>query len=149
MTTIDIATAAADSAAAPALYFARWIDHQSWHEWSPDMEWIRLDGPVAKGTCGVLKPLGAPKTKFVIGELDVDSRYTDVSLFPGAKLYFEHTVEPDVAGSGSQLHVRVWIDGPLAPLWNKILGDGFRASLQPDLDRLVALVEQSNGVRVA
>ena len=31
--------------------------------------------------------------------------------------------------------------GPLAWLWAKVMGGGFRESCQADLDRLVALVE--------
>ncbi|MEP6462626.1 MAG: hypothetical protein ABJC62_04270 [Frankiaceae bacterium] len=56
----------ATSTATPAAFFARWIDHDTWPEWSPDTEWVRLDGPVEVGTRGVLKPKGGPKAKFVI-----------------------------------------------------------------------------------
>ena len=36
----------------------------------------------------------------------------------------------------------VTIDGPLAFLWAKVMGGGFRDSAQANLDRLVRLVEQ-------
>ena len=37
--------------------------------------------------------------------------------------------------------VAVTMAGPLARIWAKLLGGGFRKTVQPDLDRLVALVE--------
>ncbi len=37
--------------------------------------------------------------------------------------------------------VEVTLEGPLAPVWNLLLGKGFRASAQPDLDRLAAVCE--------
>ena len=43
--------------------------------------------------------------------------YTDVSRFPGARLTFQHTAEPADSGSGSQLTVRVWLDGPMSWFW--------------------------------
>jgi hypothetical protein len=38
--------------------------------------------------------------------------------------------------------LQVTMDGPLAFVWSKIMGGGFRESAQRDLDRLVAIVEQ-------
>lgn len=49
-------TSSRDFPATPDAYFARWIDHDTWPQWSPDTEWVRLDGPVEVGTRGVLKP---------------------------------------------------------------------------------------------
>jgi len=37
--------------------------------------------------------------------------------------------------------VRVTLGGPLSRVWGLILGKGFRATVQPDLERLAALVE--------
>ncbi len=121
------------------MFFARWIDHDTWSEWSPDSEWVRLDGPVAVGTTGVLKPKGAPKTRFTISALIPDREYTDTSRFPGARLVFQHLVNrrDDLTG----LDVRVTLDGPLAWFWARVLGGGFRESVPADLRRLVELVE--------
>jgi len=130
----------ATSTATPDAFFARWIDHDTWPEWSPDTEWVRLDGPVEVGTHGVLKPKGGPKTKFVISACTPGREYTDTTRLPGARLVFRHTVEP--AAPGCELHVQVTMDGPLAYVWAKIMGGGFRESAQADLDRLVAIVEQ-------
>jgi hypothetical protein len=137
---IELGRGSATSTAAPAAYFARWVDHDTWPAWSPDTEWVRVDGDVAVGTRGVLKPRKGPKAKFVISVCTPDREYTDTTLLPGARLVFAHTAVP--SEGGSDLHVVVTIAGPLAFLWAKVMGGGFRDSAQADLNRLVDLVEQ-------
>ena len=51
----------------------------SWPEWNADTEWVRLDGPFAAGSTGVLKPGGGPRVKFVIQTLVPDREFVDVS----------------------------------------------------------------------
>lgn len=137
---MELGKGTATSTASPAAFFARWVDHGTWPQWSPDTEWVRVNGPTAVGTRGVLKPKGAPRVKFVISACSPDREYTDTSLLAGARLVFQHTVAPD--GAGSRLDVRITMSGPLSLLWAKIMGGGFRDAAQADLDRLVALVEQ-------
>ena len=113
----------------------------TWPQWNADTEWVRLDGPFAEGSTGVLKPKGGPKVKFTIASLVPGRRFVDVSHLVGARLTFDHVVEP--TADGCTVDVAVSIRGPLARVWTAILGKGFRQTLQPDLDRLVALVEAS------
>lgn len=137
---IELASVTRSSIAAPAGYFARWIDHDSWPQWSPDTEWARVDGPVRQGARGQLKPVGGPRVKFTIAECERDHVYTDVSAVPGTTLTFRHTVEP--TASGSTLTARVWLEGPMSWLWARTAFRGFAASVPEDLDRLIALVEK-------
>ena len=135
----ELGRGAATSTAVPDVFFTRWVDHDTWPQWSPDTDWVRVDGPVAVGTRGVLKPRGGPKVKFVISACTPGREYADTSMLPGARLVFQHTAVPE--GTGSRLDVLITMSGPLAWLWGKIMGGGFRDSAQADLDRLVALVE--------
>ena len=137
---IEPGRGSATSTATPDACCARWIRHETWSAWSPDTEWARVAGPVAVGIRGVLKPRRGPKAKFVICVCAPDQEYTDTTLLPGARLVFQHTVE--LVAQGSELGVRVTIEGPLAFLWAKVMGGGFRESAQADLDRLVRLMEQ-------
>jgi hypothetical protein len=135
---IEITQAHAESSAPPSAFFERWGDMATWPEWNADTEWVRLDGPFAAGTRGVLKPKGGPKVPFVVASL-TEREFVDVSRLLGARLTFDHQVTP--AGGGCRIDVRVTMTGPLGRIWALILGKGFRTTLQPDLDRLVALVE--------
>jgi hypothetical protein len=143
----ELGTGSASSTARPEAFFARWIDHATWSSWSPDTEWVRVGKPVRVGTRGVLKPKGGPKVRFVVSACEPGREYTDTSLLPGARLVFRHLVEP--TQSGSDLRVRVWMEGPLAGLWAKVMGASFRESAQADLDRLVAVVESPEAVRAS
>ena len=59
----------------------------------------------------------------------------------GARLTFRHTVQ-DHAGGGCTVAVVVTLHGPLSRAWNLVLGKGFRATAQPDLERLAAVAER-------
>jgi hypothetical protein len=142
---IALAQAQVTSSAPPSAFFARWADMATWPQWNTDTEWARLDGPFVTGSTGVLKPKGGPKVKFVIESLIADRELTDVSMLLGARLTFRHLVERTPAGT-TRVDVDVTLTGPLARFWNLALGKGIKASLQQDLDRLVAVAEAESTV---
>jgi hypothetical protein len=135
----QLATARITSTAAPAAFFARWADVATWPEWNLDTEWVRLDGPFAEGATGTLKPKGGPKVPFRVARLVPDRQFTDVSKLLGARLTFEHLVS--TAEGRTTVTVTVSLSGPLALLWQLLLGKGIARSLQPDLDRLARAAE--------
>ena len=141
---IAIAEAQASSSAPPSAFFARWADVATWPEWNSDTEWVRLDGPFATGSTGVLKPTGGPKVKFVIDSLVPGREFVDVSLLAGARLTFRHLVE-ERPEEGTRVKVAVTMSGPLGWFWNLVLGKGLKASLQQDVDLLVAAAETAAG----
>jgi hypothetical protein len=135
----SIATASATSAAPASAFFDRWADMDTWPEWNTDTEWVRLDGEFVQGATGTLKPKGGPKVHFSVERLD-DHAFVDVSRMPGGRIIFDHRIRSDE--DSTHVDVDVSIDGPLGFVWRRILGGGFRNSLQPDLDRLVGVVER-------
>ena len=137
---IPVATAVLTSPAPPAAFFARWADMTTWPQWNSDTDWVRLDGPFATGSTGRLKPKGGPSVRFVLTSVVPDREFVDTSLLVGARLIFRHTVQAHDDG-GCTVTVDVSLTGPLARVWNLALGKGFRASAQPDLDRLGAAAE--------
>ncbi|MEP7026541.1 MAG: SRPBCC family protein [Actinomycetota bacterium] len=135
-----LAEARASSSAPPSAFFACWADMATWPEWNADTEWVRLEGPFATGSGGVLKPRGGPKVKFVIGSLVPDREFVDVSKLAGARLTFRHLVQPRPSG-GCRVEIAVTMSGPLGWFWTLVLGKGLKASLEPDLARLVTTAE--------
>jgi hypothetical protein len=140
---MNLASANVTSTAAPPAFFATWADMATWPEWNGDTEWVRLDGPFTKGSTGVLKPKGGPRTRFVIANL-TDSEFTDVSLLVGARLTFQHLVGRTSEGL-TQISVTCTLTGPLARVWNLILGKGIKATIQEDLDNLARAAEAVSG----
>ena len=39
---IELISARRSSSATPGQFFARWTDHATWAQWSPDTEWLAL-----------------------------------------------------------------------------------------------------------
>ena len=144
-----IAPAHATSTSPPSAFFDRWADMATWPEWNADTEWARLDGPFAEGSAGVLKPRGGPRTKFVIERLVPDEVLVDVSHLFGARLAFSQRVTADRADGGTSIDVPISLEGPLGWLWSRVLDEGFRATAQPDLDRLAQVVEADRGAVIA
>lgn len=140
---IDLAHGHITSSAPPATFFDRWADMATWPEWNRDTEWVRLDGPFVQGATGTLKPQGGPKVRFIVESLVPDKEFIDVSRLVGARLIFAHHTTA-IAGGGTAVDVRVSMTGPLAWLWNRILGKGLTASVQPDLERLARAAEAAH-----
>lgn len=132
-----IATAQITTDVPGQAFFERWADMATWPVWNTDTAWVRLDGQFRTGATGVLKPKGGPATRFVITSLVPGREFTDVSLLIGAKLTFEHRVTEEPDGR-TTVSVHVTIAGPLAFLWNAVLGKGIAESLGADLSRLEA-----------
>ncbi|MEU8658359.1 hypothetical protein [Actinoplanes philippinensis] len=131
-----IATAKITTDVRPEAFFERWADMATWPEWNTDTAWVRLDTPFRAGATGALKPKGGPVTRFVVSALVPGREFTDVSLLFGARLTFQHLVGVDE--HGTTVTVRVTLAGPLAFLWNVILGKDIAKGLDGDLARLEA-----------
>lgn len=52
--TPSLAAAQAKSTAPPARFFDRWVDHDTWSEWSPDIELVRRDQHPTDGRATVI-----------------------------------------------------------------------------------------------
>lgn len=138
---IAIARAHVAATTPPSAIFERWADVATWPQWNADTEWVRLDGDFTQGGTGVLKPKGGPKVKFVIEKL-TDTEFVDVSRLVGARLTFSHVVTP--SADGCLVDIAITMSGPLAWLWNRILGKGLASSVQPDLDALARAAESGH-----
>jgi hypothetical protein len=134
------ANAEATSTAAPERFFEIWADMATWPEWNADTEWVRLDGPFQTGATGVLKPKGGPKTKFTVASMVPGREFVDVSHLMGAELTFNNQVTKLPTG-GTRVSVTISFTGPMAWLWKRIIGGGMKATVQKDLDSLVAVAE--------
>lgn len=137
----QLAQASGVTTASSQTVFRLWSDVQAWPTWDKEIDWVKLNGAFAAGTHGVMKPKGGPKTKFMILAVKQDESFSDVSFMPGAKLRFSHQLTSQ--GKSTTVTHTVSISGPLSGLWSKILGKNLRSGLQPAVNNLVALAEQT------
>lgn len=131
----------------PSIVWERWTDVELWATDDPGIAKAKLNGPLAKGALGWLQPAKGPRTSFRIVEVDRQKlRFTTESKLLLATLRLEHHMTrptPDAAASEAtdaradtqpdpnawQITHRVTIKGPLAPLWERLIGRSLRADL--------------------
>lgn len=112
-----------------------WTDVDRWHTWQDDLDDARLLGRFEPGGRLRFKPKGGPTFTLELTEVNVGHSFTDVTRFPLARMYDAH--ELIERGGAVELRQTVRIEGPLAFLWRRIVGDGVVRSLPQQTDSLV------------
>jgi uncharacterized protein YndB with AHSA1/START domain len=131
--------------ATPEQVWARYADPASWPAWDHETESVTVEGPMAVGTRGRLKPKGGPTTTFEFVEVEPGRGFTDVTRLPLtrlplARLEFSHRIEPD--GEATRFTHRVTITGPLSPLFARVVGRNVAAGLPGAMCTLARLAEE-------
>ena len=127
------------TSATPDQLWARYAEPATWPEWDHEIAAVTVQGPVAVGTRGRLKPVKGPAVSFNFTEVTPRIGFTDVSRLPLARLTLAHHIEPTTAGS--RFTHRVTISGPLAPLFTRVIGRSIAASLPTAMQALATLAE--------
>lgn len=111
--------------ATPSAVYALWASPSAWHAWDPDVRSAQLDGDSPRvGATGRIVPASGPSARFVVVEAEQGRRFVNESRLPGARMVFDHLVEPE--GLGSIATVTVGVRGPLAALWALLLHRSLR-----------------------
>ena len=112
-----------------------WSDVNRWTEWQDDIDSARLDGPFKDGSVIHFKPKGGPSLKLDLVDVRAGSAFTDVTHFPLARMYDAHElVERDGA---VEIRVRMWLQGPLAFLWRRLVAEKVADGLSEQTARLI------------
>jgi hypothetical protein len=124
-----------DAEVAPAAVWGRaYADADAWPRWNAELKRATLDGPLAAGAEAKVVFRTGLRLRFRVVEFDEGRLFTDEARLPGARMGHRHQVEP--AGPGARLTNTIYIDGPLAGLWRRILGPAAARTL-PDAQRAV------------
>ena len=135
-----VARATAETTATPDAVWELWTDVERWKEWDRHVLWSRLDGPFAPGSKGEIKPAAGPKASFVLTEVVPERRFTDCLRLPFATLEYQHELTP--VAEGWRITHRVQINGPLAFLFNRIIGRTIAAELPTAVRNLARLADR-------
>lgn len=119
-----------------AVWAKAYADANAWPEWNAEIKRASLDGPLALGAKAKIVFGTGLRLRFRIVEFEGGRLFTDESRLPGARMGHRHLVEP-AADGGSRLTNTIYIEGPLAPLWRRILGPAATRSL-PDAQQAIA-----------
>jgi polyketide cyclase/dehydrase/lipid transport protein len=117
-----------------AVWEKAYRDADAWPRWNAELKRARLDGPLAAGAEARIVFRTGLRLRFRVVEFDDGRLFTDEARLPGARMGHRHLVEP--AGTGARLTNTIYIDGPLAGLWRRILGPAAARTL-PDAQRAV------------
>ncbi len=118
-----------------------YADATAWPKWNAEIKRASLDGPLALGAEAKIVFGTGLRLRFGVVEFEDGRLFTDESRLPGARMGHRHLVEP-AANGGSHLTNTIYIEGPLAPLWRRIMGPAAARTL-PDAQRAVAELAQS------
>ncbi|GAB2955484.1 hypothetical protein GCM10027280_49920 [Micromonospora polyrhachis] len=105
------------------------------------MREVIFEGPAVLGSTGRMRPASGPTVSFSVTVADPDRVFTNTSSMPGATLTFEHVVEP--APEGALVTVTIRIDGPLAPLWRRIIGRGIADAARSSVVGLLTYLDSA------
>lgn len=98
-----------------------YADAEAWPKWNAEIKRAELDGPLTLGANAKIVFRTGLRLRFHVVEFDDGRLFTDESRLPGARMGHRHLVEP-IEDGGSRLTNAIYIDGPLAPVWRRIMG---------------------------
>jgi len=98
-----------------------YADAEAWPRWNAEIKRASLDGPLALGARAKIAFRTGLRLRFVVVEFERGRLFTDEARLPGARMGHRHLVEPAASG-GSKLTNTIYVEGPLAPLWRRVLG---------------------------
>ncbi len=119
---------------AAAVWEHAYANAEAWPKWNAEIKCATLGGPLALGAKAKIVFNTGLRLRFEVVEFEQGRLFTDESRLPGARMGHCHLVE--TVGEGSRLTNTIYIEGPLAPLWRRVLGPAAARTL-PDAQRAV------------
>jgi hypothetical protein len=114
-----------------------WVDVNNWPKWHEDLEYCKMDGEFRVGNHFLLKPKGVGPVKIILTEIDEGKKFTDCTIFFGAKMYDIHTIEE--TSDGLKISNTVTVTGPLKWLWVKLVAQNVANTSSRQMEKLVEL----------
>jgi hypothetical protein len=114
-------------APAKAVWERAYVDAAAWPRWNQELKRASLDGPLAEGAEAKIVFRTGLRLRFRVVEFEDGRLFTDESRLPGARMGHRHLVEP--TATGSRITNTIYIEGPLAGFWRRILGPAAARSL--------------------
>lgn len=117
-----------------AIWDRAYVDANAWPRWNAEISSAVLDGPLALGATAKIAFRTGLRLRFRVVEFEQGRLFTDEACLPGARMGHRHLVEA-IGENASRLTNTIYIEGPLASLWRRVLGPAAARTL-PDAQRL-------------
>ncbi len=118
-----------------------WIDVTNWRKWDKEIKSSYINGEFKVGTCGVLKPLKGPQSKFKIVSVTKCDEFAIQSFLPFTKMNFIHKI----VEKNGELFIShsIEISGLLSFLFARIVGEKLAKELLNAMNNLSQLAENA------
>jgi hypothetical protein len=120
---------------ATAVWERAYADAGAWPRWNAEIKRASLEGPLREGATARIVFRTGLRLRFRVVEFEEGRLFTDESRLPGSRMGHRHLVEAE--GGGSRLTNTIYIEGPLAWLWRRVMGPRAARAL-PAAQRAVA-----------
>jgi len=110
-------------------------DVNNWDTWDNGIEFAKLEGKFEKGNYFTLRPKGGPNVKVELLETIENKSFLDVTKFPLAKMYDNHTFEE--TNDGLKITNTISMKGLLGFLWVKIVAQKIADALPIDMQEQI------------
>lgn len=117
-------------------------DINNWKKWDDTVEHSELIGEFKVGNYFILKPKGGPRIKIKLIEILENKKFTDLTTFPFAKMYGEHTYEE--TEEGLEICVTMTVKGILSFLWVKLVAKEIVNHLPTDIENQIKNAKKIN-----
>ena len=115
--------------------WAVWTNINQWNLWQSDIEYATIKGEFQVGTIFNLKPKGGPRVKIELIEVVPFKSFTDLTRFPGAKMYGSH--EFRAHGDALEIKTTMRIECPLSFLWKKLVAEDIANGMPEETESLI------------
>ena len=133
-------TSTLEAGVTPASVWGKaYADADAWPKWNAEIKRASLDGPLALGATAKIVFGTGLSLRFRVVEFEDGRLFTDESRLPGARMGHRHLVER--TATGSRLTNTIYVEGPLAPLWRRIMGPAAARTLPGAQRAVVELAE--------
>lgn len=116
-------------------------DVNNWKYWDTEVIDSHIEGEFKAENSFMLHPKGAGKVNVLIEEAIPCSYYRDVTTFPLAQLYDEHSYEE--TEEGLKITIRLTMKGPLNWLWYTLVMKDMVKQLPNDIAKQINVIKSN------
>ncbi len=115
-------------------------DVNNWHTWDEGIEYAKMEGVFEKGNRFLLKPKNGPKVNIELVDVEKNRNFTDLTRFPLAKMWGNHTFQE--TPEGLKITTTMTVKGILGFLWVKLVAQDIVKNLPSEMENQVKIASQ-------
>jgi hypothetical protein len=124
-----------------AIWELAYASADAWPRWNEAIRSAELDEPLALGATARIVFRSGLRLRFRVVEFEQGRLFTDEARLPGARIGHRHLLERH-GEHGSLLVNTIYIEGPLAWLWRRIIGTAAARTLPGAQGAIVELARE-------